>query len=589
MVASMMVNNISTPPSPSYSVIKTEEGFPQNNIDCLVYSPFDMYSSSTVQSQHILRSQRSPQHQRFLSYNEVSLMQRQQHQQRQQQQQQHQMRLQQQRALEQQQRALEQQHQHQQYLNYHSQSQQLFYDTTSTTPSRSGISSAMSMPMSMPLSVPISSSNPNELMTQSPIGTPSSAAFYTPTSAATSMPFFNGSSPTLTKNYPSPTATMMVPLQHQNRQSSSHAHTYSTASTATASPVPTPATVKPMSRRSSTAGSPSWSWVGSGIDKVKDSRSTRVTKPTVSSTKPSAAVSTTAARAAAAASAAAVAAATAVPAPMSASMATSAATVVTPVIVPSTPSPAMTRGTAIRTSRRSTRTSADMMSSFPPRNQPYPMAPHHQHAMPSHHTQVPQTMVYTHLPTSTGNVTHPRRAAQNRAAQRTFRNRRKAYIKDMEQKVLEIDRIQTQWQEVQKENREIWRRFRVLEELILQQGLSMPSFPDLTPFFETEAGIAAAAATAASTDATAGASSPVSAPADADTADSNANANTTANDSLPSPDTVGAPSRNNSQGFEIDGEGEDETLLMMGQQYRHDFQGSGSDYGDEDGESSEQF
>lgn len=79
-----------------------------------------------------------------------------------------------------------------------------------------------------------------------------------------------------------------------------------------------------------------------------------------------------------------------------------------------------------------------------------------------------------------GNITHPRRAAQNRAAQRTFRNRRKAYIKDMEQRVLELDQTHRRMEEVQAESREIWRRFRVLEELVSQHGLPLPNFPTLT-------------------------------------------------------------------------------------------------------------
>lgn len=80
----------------------------------------------------------------------------------------------------------------------------------------------------------------------------------------------------------------------------------------------------------------------------------------------------------------------------------------------------------------------------------------------------------------TGNITHPRRAAQNRAAQRTFRNRRKAYIKDMEQRVLELDQTRRRMEELQTENREIWRRFRVLEGLVSQHGLPLPNFPALT-------------------------------------------------------------------------------------------------------------
>lgn len=90
------------------------------------------------------------------------------------------------------------------------------------------------------------------------------------------------------------------------------------------------------------------------------------------------------------------------------------------------------------------------------------------------------TTMITPMQAPTGNITHPRRAAQNRAAQRTFRNRRKAYIKDMEQRVLELDQTRRRMEEVQTENREIWRRFKVLEELISQHGLPLPDFPTLT-------------------------------------------------------------------------------------------------------------
>ncbi|KAF8986119.1 hypothetical protein BGZ46_009230 [Entomortierella lignicola] len=111
-----------------------------------------------------------------------------------------------------------------------------------------------------------------------------------------------------------------------------------------------------------------------------------------------------------------------------------------------------------------------------------------------------QTQVQAHAyarstnSTGSGNITHPRRAAQNRAAQRTFRNRRKAYIKDMEQKVLELNQTRSRFEAIQNENREIWGRYRALESLVAQNGLSAPQFPPMTPFFETEAGIAAAAA-----------------------------------------------------------------------------------------------
>ncbi|KAF9577104.1 hypothetical protein BGW38_007898, partial [Lunasporangiospora selenospora] len=53
------------------------------------------------------------------------------------------------------------------------------------------------------------------------------------------------------------------------------------------------------------------------------------------------------------------------------------------------------------------------------------------------------------------NVTHPRRAAQNRAAQRTFRNRRKAYIKELEQRVQEVDQTRDMLESIHQENQEV--------------------------------------------------------------------------------------------------------------------------------------
>lgn len=55
---------------------------------------------------------------------------------------------------------------------------------------------------------------------------------------------------------------------------------------------------------------------------------------------------------------------------------------------------------------------------------------------------------------------------------------------------------------VQRENKEVWRRYKILETLVVQNHLTMPSFPDLTPFFETEAGAASTAQDEGPTDAT---------------------------------------------------------------------------------------
>ncbi|KAG0352907.1 hypothetical protein BG005_007716, partial [Podila minutissima] len=89
----------------------------------------------------------------------------------------------------------------------------------------------------------------------------------------------------------------------------------------------------------------------------------------------------------------------------------------------------------------------------------------------------------------TGNITHPRRAAQNRAAQRTFRNRRKAYIKELEQKVQEMDRTRELMETIHQENQEVWRRVQILEALASQSGLQLPIFPAMTPFSGMEASV----------------------------------------------------------------------------------------------------
>ncbi|KAG0033639.1 hypothetical protein BGZ82_006031 [Podila clonocystis] len=89
----------------------------------------------------------------------------------------------------------------------------------------------------------------------------------------------------------------------------------------------------------------------------------------------------------------------------------------------------------------------------------------------------------------TGNITHPRRAAQNRAAQRTFRNRRKAYIKELEQKVQKMDRTREMMETIHQENQEVWRRVQILEALASQSGLQLPIFPTMTPFSGMEASI----------------------------------------------------------------------------------------------------
>ncbi|KAF9955556.1 hypothetical protein BGZ72_003616, partial [Mortierella alpina] len=540
----MTVNNLSTPPSPSYPIIKTEEGLQQQqqNIDYLMYSqPFDLPTPQQQQPpQHVLPSQRSPQQQpqqRMIPYNDVSLMHQRQHHH----QQQHQMRLQQ-----------------QQFQQYHSQQQQqqqqqLMYETTPTTPDgRTSISSAMSMSLPLSVSIPVTSGS-SALMIQTPTSANSgnsSSSLFTPTTVSTSIPFFHGSPSTPPVSHHRqqqsshhghhPYAAISSPggvihpaspkRQRQNSMRNQQQHlglaqlspssiesnsaigTFSDFSGALASPPMSAishntiaaaaaiasATMTPVmssssttaamtpksSRRSSTASSSRSLMNTPRFDKVKDSRTTRVTKNT-SSTSSSSSSS----------------------APSSILAATGI-----PNAVISTASAIMTnKSMTTRTSTRRTNTDAAAAAAgvtlaaspnFPQlyqlspqqhQQQPHPHPHHHPHPHTMHSQQQHPTPIYTHLPTGTGNVTHPRRAAQNRAAQRTFRNRRKAYIKDMESRVQELDSTRARMESVQQENKEVWRRYKVLESLILQNHLTMPSFPELTPFFETEAGAASLA------------------------------------------------------------------------------------------------
>lgn len=100
-------------------------------------------------------------------------------------------------------------------------------------------------------------------------------------------------------------------------------------------------------------------------------------------------------------------------------------------------------------------------------------------------SEQPENSLDANFRAGAGNVTHPRRAAQNRAAQRTFRNRRKAYIKELEQKVGDIDRTREFMEAVQAENQEVWRRLQVLESLAARNGLSVPVFPPLASLAAT--------------------------------------------------------------------------------------------------------
>ncbi|KAF9434342.1 hypothetical protein BGZ76_008185, partial [Entomortierella beljakovae] len=497
VVSPMVVGNLSTPSSPSYPVIKTEEGL-QHNLDYhFVYPSFDVHSPSSSQQTHILPSQRSPHglssnQPRMISYNQQG--------------QQHQMR------LQQQQRVIEQ-HQYQQYHNSHSQQQNIIYDPTSATPGRSSITSAMSMSMPVSVSIPVTSGSSSSLMANSP--TTTSTNFFT-SAGTTPMPVFTSTHPKddgSSGHHKLSTAAMMVNLQSQHkRPSTSQSLPYSISASAGADPdsihpvspkrqrqdsghqqnlalvqmsptaidstipdfsapqntiatadlsagatmVISTSTVK-RPRRSSTSSSRTST--GSGFDPSSDYRANKVPRTSVSPSMP----------------------------------------IHNSDALDMFEKPTVQTRTSTRVNRGSAISAPHVLS-------------HHTFAAPQSHSQLQlsQPVEYTHVHSHThmqphayprsgsvGNVTHPRRAAQNRNAQRTFRNRRKAYIKDMEQKVLEINQTRSKFDMIHNENREIWGRYRALETLIIQNGLSMPSFPPMTPFFETDAGIAAANASAA--------------------------------------------------------------------------------------------
>ncbi|KAF9181969.1 hypothetical protein BGZ51_005046 [Haplosporangium sp. Z 767] len=386
---SMVAQN--APLSPPYP-IKTEEVQTQHNAECIMFSHnFDLTAPSTAsassqEQHHILSSQHSPQQQhqqqRMMPYTDVTLIQQRQHHQQQQQQHAQQLRL---------------QHQQQQF-----QQQQMLY--SSSAPHHSTVTSMAT----------ISSTTAN-------------ASIFAPSSVTTSAPFFHPSAIAQEDSF-RPQATY-TPAAHpaapkRKREGSGQLIARQTSpqlsiesnSTAVESPA--------SSRATSSAAVVSTS---SRLDKVKASRSTRITKSTSSSSS------------------------------SSAEMITSTATT-------SESKAATTRAAAKKatvTARKTTSPSRES-SQQPETNE--------------------TTATTTHLPTGTGNITHPRRAAQNRAAQRTFRNRRKAYIKALEQKVQEIDDTRKLMEEVQLENQEIWRRFQIIQDLANRSGLRLPTFTPMEPF-----------------------------------------------------------------------------------------------------------
>ncbi|KAF9098173.1 hypothetical protein BGX27_000842 [Mortierella sp. AM989] len=353
----------SAPSSPQYS-IKTEEP-QQHGGDLFLYpAPFD-----NTQDQHILQSQHSPQ-QHMMQYSGASFIQ--------------------------------QRHQHQQQQQKHHQQlqQQMMYDTTSH-------SAATSM------SIPVTSS-----ILSSMVSTPSSSSLFAPSTIATSAPFFHPSSlpqddtqkvPTIAfqrHNSYTPAAHPAAPKRKIEERPISPHHSIETASgsntnNAIISDEPSshvtyaPSMKSTISTTTSTRLSTS-----SRLDKVKPTRSTRITKSEM---------------------------------------------------ITSNPRP--TKKTAKKTNAAESRESSEQ----------------------------PDNGEGGRL-SGTGNITHPRRAAQNRAAQRTFRNRRKLYIKELEQKVQEMERTRALMKSIHDENQEVWRRLQTLERLASQSGLQIPNFPSLVPF-----------------------------------------------------------------------------------------------------------
>ncbi|KAK3817248.1 MAG: hypothetical protein J3Q66DRAFT_182679 [Benniella sp.] len=524
LVSQMLVSNLSAPSSPPH-MIKTEEHFHQPNIDYLVYPPFDMHSPPTPQQpHHILPSQRphhglpSPQ-QRMMSYGQSQL------------------RI----------------HQHQSYHSSSQHHQQIMYDPSvaPTTPGgRPSISSALSMSMPLSVSIPAVTSGPSGFMMNSPTSANSATShhLFTPTSASNSIPFFHtsptsaASTPGLTRDeMPSPhkltTAAMMTTFQPKRPQGHPSIAASETGFVNPVSPKrsrPDPGYHQqhhhPLSLESATA-------LASEFQGALSSGSPHNTIATAVAVVSGNTTTTTAAAAGTKRSRRSSAASTSrtcttelygleedIETRMNkvarTSASASAAAAASSVMSTGRPSTAtMAAEASGGMSRRTGKALVDNVSQTRSQTMAQPLSPPLQSTEPTVAVidYTPQTSVIDMTPhrvvtpsttkPRAGNVTHPRRAAQNRAAQRTFRNRRKAYIKDMEQKVLELHQIRARFEMLQSENREIWKRYRILENLVASSSsggsgnnnrqLVMPSFTPMTPFCETEAGLAAQAAQAA--------------------------------------------------------------------------------------------
>ncbi|KAF9204242.1 hypothetical protein BGZ49_005555 [Haplosporangium sp. Z 27] len=348
----------STPPSPQYSV-KTEDS-QQANVDMYLFpSTFDSQDHRIIPSQH------SPQ-QRMLHFpNEVTHI-MQQHQQHQQQQQKHEQQL---------------RLQHQQLQ----QQQQIMYEATTAA-------------------------------TSSMVSAVSSTSHYVPSTIATSAPFFqpcisddsyNRQNTYTVAAHPAAPKRKMIEERQRSPQLTIDAASGVTTNNNNLIISDESSVLMPYAPSSTTTITSSRFSTSSRLDKVKPSRSTKITKASISSTE---------------------------------------------------------MNTTTRVTKKTTKKTIDSRES----------------------SEQPDNGSESTGRSSTGNITHPRRAAQNRAAQRTFRNRRKAYIKELEQKVQNIDRDRELMQSIHKENQEVRRRLQILENLANQSGVQLPAFPPLTPFSAIE-------------------------------------------------------------------------------------------------------
>ncbi|CAO3569628.1 unnamed protein product [Mortierella alpina] len=408
----------SAPSSPSYPIIKSED-VQQNNMEYIMFPPtFDHTVSSAAaapsQGHHIVPSQHSPQtqqQQRMMPFENVSLIQQRQHHQQQQQQHAQQLR------LQHQQRAYEQQ----QY-----QQQQIMYEPTHSHSAAS----------SMSMTIPVTSSVMTAIAGSATTVTTTSAPFDLSFQRQQQTSYTPAAHPAAPKRKREESGQVQLLPRQTSPQLTTESSPVQSAAAVTANHNVNVLENSPSSLTTKTSAAVAITCSGrlstsSRLDKVKTTRSTKITKSSFSSTSSSSSatemITSTAAESKAAA---------AVRAPKKA--------------------PAKKANNTTATAASESRESSQQ-----PEN-----------GSDAHGA---------HLPNSTGNITHPRRAAQNRAAQRTFRNRRKAYIKELEHKVQDMDRTRELMESIHLENQEVWRRLQILEALASQSGLQVPTFPAMTP------------------------------------------------------------------------------------------------------------